>query len=124
MTHIAIWLDHDEARLFHVDAAKVDAIAIHAPNHHVHRHEKNTVEHEHPTDALHYHRAIARALSAADSILVVGPSTAKLELMRHLHRNEPSLEKKVMGVETVDHPTDRQIVAYARTYFLAKDRMQ
>ena len=92
MTHIAIWLDHDEARLFHVDAAKVDAIAIHAPK--------------------------------ADSILVVGPSTAKLELMRHLHRNEPSLEKKVMGVETVDHPTDRQIVAYARTYFLAKDRMQ
>ena len=28
-----------------------------------------------------------------------------------------------MGVESVDHPTDGQLVAYARKYFVAKDRM-
>ena len=27
------------------------------------------------------------------------------------------LDKKILGLETVDHPTDRQIVAYARAYF-------
>jgi hypothetical protein len=27
------------------------------------------------------------------------------------------LEAKIVGVETVDHPTDRQLVAHARHYF-------
>jgi len=28
-----------------------------------------------------------------------------------------------VGIETVDHPTDGQLVAYTRKYFVAKDRM-
>ena len=37
----------------------------------------------------------------------------------------PSPQKlhKVIGIETVDHPGDGQLVAYARKYFVAKDRM-
>ena len=31
---------------------------------------------------------------------------------------------QIVAVETVDHPTDRQIVAYAKKYFDADDRMQ
>lgn len=119
MNQTVIWLDHKEARLFRLDAAKGDGFAIHAPNHHVHRHASSTSEHETPTDALHYHQAIARALAEVDSVLVVGPSTAKLELIRHLHRHEAALEKKVIGVETVDHPSDGQLVAYAKKYFAA-----
>jgi hypothetical protein len=30
---------------------------------------------------------------------------------------------KVIGVETVDHPSDGQLVAYARKYFHARDQM-
>jgi len=30
----------------------------------------------------------------------------------------------IVGVETVDHPSDEQLVAYARKYFKAKDLMQ
>jgi len=29
----------------------------------------------------------------------------------------------VVGVESIDHPTDGQLVAYARKYFVAKDKM-
>jgi hypothetical protein len=29
----------------------------------------------------------------------------------------------LIGVETVDHPSDAQLVAYARKYFTAMDRM-
>jgi hypothetical protein len=29
----------------------------------------------------------------------------------------------IVGVETVDHPSDAQLVAYARHYFKAEDRM-
>jgi len=31
--------------------------------------------------------------------------------------------KRIVGVETVDHPSDRQLVAHARRYFKADDRM-
>jgi hypothetical protein len=34
------------------------------------------------------------------------------------------LEPKIVGVETVDHPTDGQLVAHARRYFHAADRMR
>ena len=53
----------------------------------------------------------------------MGPGNAKLELVRHLDRHQPAVGEKVLGVETVDHPTDAQLVVYARKYFLAKDRM-
>jgi hypothetical protein len=29
----------------------------------------------------------------------------------------------VVGIETVDHPTDGQLIAYARKYFIAKDAL-
>jgi hypothetical protein len=44
-------------------------------------------------------------------------------LIKHLHAHDPKIADKVVGVETIDHPTDGQLVAYARKYFVAKDRM-
>jgi hypothetical protein len=32
--------------------------------------------------------------------------------------------RAIIGVETVDHPTDAQLVAYARQYFKGADRMR
>ncbi len=123
MEHLAVWIDHVEARVFNIDAANVEALALHAPHHHVRRHPRSTAEHAHPSDSEHFYHDVARSLAEAKSVLVLGPSTAKLELMRHLHRHDAEIEKKIVGVETVDHPTDKQIVAYARKYFVAKDQM-
>ena len=47
-----------------------------------------------------------------------------LELIKHIHVHDPALSDKVIGVETVDHPSDGQLVAFARKYFEAKDRMR
>jgi len=54
---------------------------------------------------------------------VVGPAQAKLQLIKHIHARAPDMVKNIVGVETVDHPTDGQLVAYARKYFVAKDHM-
>jgi transposase len=42
----------------------------------------------------------------------------------HIHSYSPKLMSAIVGVETVDHPSDAQLVAYARKYFKATDRMQ
>jgi hypothetical protein len=66
---------------------------------------------------------VARALEGAEPILVVGPSTAKLQFLRYVQKHEHALEPKIVGLETVDHPTDGQIVAYAKRYFGIPNRL-
>jgi hypothetical protein len=63
------------------------------------------------------------ALAGASEILIVGPGQAKLELIKHINAHDHAVVDKVVGVETVDHPGDGQLVAYARKYFVARDRM-
>jgi hypothetical protein len=40
-----------------------------------------------------------------------------------LHAHHHSLEANVVGVETVDHPTDGQLVAHAKKYFGVPQRV-
>ncbi len=123
--HVAVWMDHHEARIFHVETAGFDEKTLHAPTHHVHKHPKGgTAEHAHPDDARHFFAAVAHELETAERVLVVGPSTAKLQFIRYAAKHNPGLDPKIIAVETVDHPTDRQIVAYAKKYFADDDRMQ
>jgi stalled ribosome rescue protein Dom34 len=117
-THAAIWIDHNEARVFHVHPDSTEYTTVLSPQHHVHRHPKGRGEaREHPDDAKRFFAEVAHTLQGADAILIVGPSSAKLELFRYLHEHERGLEGKVVGIETADHPTDGQIVARARSYF-------
>lgn len=120
--HVAIWMDHDEAKIFHVDDQGFEPSKI-KPHHHVKRHSTETAEHTHPADALHFFQAIEKALADAAEILVVGPGSAKLELIKHVHKHNQALANRIVGVETVDHPTDGQFIAFARHYFHDKDRM-
>jgi stalled ribosome rescue protein Dom34 len=120
--HAAVWIDHNEAKVFHIDGENFDPTTVH-PHHHVKRHPTVTAEHAHPSDAAHYFHDVALALKDAQEILVVGPGTAKLELIKHVHAHDHGLEPKIVGVETVDHPTDGQLVAYVKRYFHQKDRM-
>lgn len=113
-----VWLDHQEARIFGVDPEKLQAETVSAPEHHLHRHPKGpTPERQHPSDNAQFFRHIATLLRDSDAVLVVGPANAKLQFLRFLTKQDHQLEAKIVGVETVDHPTDRQLVAHARHYF-------
>jgi stalled ribosome rescue protein Dom34 len=120
--HAAVWIDHSEAKIFHIEGESFDPATV-QPRHHVRRHPTTTAEHARPADAAHFFHEVAHALADAEEILVVGPGTAKLELIKHVHNHDHALEPKIVGVETVDHPTDGQLLAYVRRYFHAKDRM-
>jgi hypothetical protein len=122
--HVAVWIDHKEARIFHVDAETLNAATVKAPTHHLHKHPKGPQgAKEHPDDAKRFFHEVVRELEGAEALLILGPSTAKLHLIRYMHEHARSLEPKIVGIETVDHPTDGQLLAYARTYFKASDRM-
>ncbi len=123
--HVAIWMDHKEARVFALSAESVDEKTVLASAHdiqHKHPHQGKGA-HDHPEEHQRFFHEVAEAVQHADEILVVGPGFAKLEFIRHLHKHSPLIEEKVVGVETVDHPTDNQIVAYAKKSFTWIDRM-
>ncbi len=123
--HVAVWLDHKEARVFAVHADKVDAEAITAPHHLHHKHPKGPEGvKDHPQDTTRFFREVASSIEDAEQILIVGPSTAKLEFLRYIEKHHHALSQKVVGLETVDHPTDGQLAAYAKTYFKRVERMQ
>jgi stalled ribosome rescue protein Dom34 len=124
--YVAIWIDHKDARIFHVHADKVDEATVTAPLQNVHhKHPKGPQGvKEHPDDAKRFFNEVARSLEGTEEILIVGPSTAKLEFLRYVHKHDPALEARVVGIETVDHPTDGQLVAYAKKYFKPSDRIR
>lgn len=118
--HSAVWLDHSEARIFHVDKTTFDETTLHSEKGHGHLHRKPGTDEHHTSkqDQNHvFYHDVVKALEGAEEILVLGPSTAKLELIKHVHQHNPQLGAKIIGVETVDHPSDAQLVAYIRKYF-------
>ena len=116
---VAVWMDGEEARVFHVGAKGFDESTIHSPTHHVHRRPKDqlTRTHNHPDDEHRFFRALAGTLKDAQQLLILGPSMTKLLFLRYLEKSDPVLGARVVGLETVDHPTDRQIAAHVRDYF-------
>jgi stalled ribosome rescue protein Dom34 len=123
--HGVIWIDHREARVFHFNATDVDHLMLHPenPTMHIH-HEANTVGSGHETLDEKFLHEVAHAVADAGAVLVAGPGTAKTELMNHIKKHDPKVMKSILGVETVDHPSDAQFVAHARKFFKSADPMQ
>ncbi|MGD0676359.1 MAG: translational machinery protein [Polyangiaceae bacterium] len=121
----AVWIDHKEARIFHVSPDSLDESVVKAPAHHIHRHGKGAAEeHHHPDDMHHFFAEVAKAIEKAEQVLIVGPSTAKLQFLRYLHGHAPAIEPRVVGIETADHPTDRQLVSHIKHHFGVTDRVR
>ena len=125
LTHAVVWLDHNEAHILHFDDKAAENAKIRAHSKHKQLHSKSgTAGSGHAAEDQKYYHEVAHAVADAAGILVVGPSNAKLALIKHLHKHDPAVAEKVVGVESVDHPSDGQLLAYARYYFLKVDQMR
>jgi stalled ribosome rescue protein Dom34 len=122
--HAVVWLDHNEARVMHISPNDVEKSVVEPANppRHLQRKRGSVSGSRQPEDQQYYHEVV-EAFADAQEVLIVGPGHAKLELIKHIHAHDHQIVDRVVGVETVDHPGDGQLVAYARKYFVAKDRM-
>ena len=122
--HAVIWIDHREARIFHFSPTEVEMLVLHPdhPTKHIH-HKANSIGSGHAAEDQNYLHAVIESVADAGAVLITGPANAKIELIKHIHQHDPLRMKTIAGVETVDHPSDAALVAYARKYFAAADRM-
>jgi hypothetical protein len=62
-----------------------------------------------------YYDAVISCIRDAEAILIFGPGEAKGELKKRIKRNK--LGGRIVGIETVNRTTHRQIAARVRQYF-------
>ncbi len=122
--HAVVWIDHRQARVFHFNADDADKIVVHAerPIREFQRGESRTGHR--PEEDQRFLEEVTEAIADAEAILVVGPANEKHELVKHIERAHPGMMIKIEGVESADHPSDGQLVAHARRFVKAADRMR
>jgi stalled ribosome rescue protein Dom34 len=116
--HAIVWIDHAQAKIFHVGRSGDDEIVMHPhlPMKHLH-HKAGSIGSGHAAPDKEFLTEVMNAVSDASEILIIGPAGAKTELAKFLREQHPKIGDRIVAVETADHPSDREIVAHAKKYF-------
>jgi stalled ribosome rescue protein Dom34 len=116
-------MDSKEAKIFKLvpGEARKAQVKLHGHKHHAHPHGHHDASQMHAeTDKLC--GEVSSVVKDANELLVMGPGEAKVHFKKYLEKHfAGGLFKKLVGVETVDHPTENQIVEKARGFFKAYD---
>ncbi len=122
--HAVVWIDHREARVFHFSPSDAEKLVLHPdnPTRHIH-HKANSIGSGHAAEDHNFLEAVTQSIADAGAVLITGPANAKTELVKHIGAHHPQLMKIITGIETVDHPSDGQLVAHARKYVKVEDEM-
>jgi stalled ribosome rescue protein Dom34 len=117
MFHAVAWVDHQGAQILQFDAEHMQAQKVKAHSHHTRQHGSSVrTEHE-------FFAEVCDALAGIPEVLVVGPKTGLADFRHYVDKHRPALGKQLVGWQTHDHATERQLVALAREFFLKYDRM-
>ncbi|SNX29352.1 hypothetical protein SAMN06295945_1723 [Polynucleobacter meluiroseus] len=124
LNHAVIWIDHKEAHVMFLSESASEAEVIRTKTTHPHLHHKSGEigSGKAPLDAKYLHSVI-QAVNESKEILIIGPGSAKLELIKYAHHNAPQTAENIVGVETVDHPSDKEVLAFARHFFYKVDQL-
>jgi hypothetical protein len=124
LKYAVVWLDYSRAQTFNVHPERFDESTIWVKTHEVVRHSSGPVGTRPLDQQKQFFADVAGALDGVDEILVVGPAAAKLDLLHYAYKNDPALASRVVGLETVEHPSDGQLAKYARSYFVPASLMR
>jgi len=122
--HAIVWIDHRDARIFHFNEADAERVVVHShlSGRHL-QHKANTTGSGHRSVDREFLERVSAELTHTGAILITGPANAKLELRNFLTEHHPDLAQRISGVEPLDHPGDGELLALARRFFKADDRM-
>ena len=123
--HAIVWSDHREAKIFHVTATESEraVVSAHGTGHHL-QHKAHIAGSGHQGVDKEFFKRVIEALSHTGAILITGPASARLELKNYIAEHRPDLDKRISGVEALDHPSDGELVALGRKFFKAEDGLR
>ncbi len=115
--HAVVWTDHQSAQVLQFDAEHVRADKVRAHTHHTAQHG-SAVRSEHE-----FFGEVCDALDGVSEVLVTGSHTAIADFRHYADKHRPQTAARIAAYEVVDHPSENQLVALARQYFLKHDPM-
>ena len=115
--HAVLRIDHHNAELLQFDATEVQAQALKAHSHPT-KQRASTVRTEHE-----FFAEVCDALAGITEVLVAGSQTGLADFKHYVEKHRPAVGKQIVAYETVDHLSENQLVAMARSFFLKHDRM-
>lgn len=119
MAAYIVWLDHQEAHIFNLTSGGVKKENF---KKHTHEHSNNHADARNDQQDEHFYHEIAKKINGAAEVLIMGPGLAKNHFKTHLEKHHHSnLAQKVVGVEAIDHPTEKQVLEKARNFFKTYD---
>jgi len=123
--HAIVWMDSKEARVFRFNADTLEEshIKSHSPYRKIH-HKAGAIGSGHTHLNHEFFDGIVTALHGASEWLLTGPGQAKKELNAYVEHRLPRVKQKLLSVETLDHPSDGELLAHARRFFKIADKMQ
>ncbi len=122
--HSVVWIDHQKATAWQFTSTEEQSKVIHARDQHQKVHSRKSTHggHKSPADARFFEE-VSEALKGTHEVLIIGPALTKNEFANYLREKHPDLGKGIVAIENADHPTDAQVLAYARQHFKALDQM-
>ena len=113
----AVLIDHHHALVVQFDAQQSQST-------HVHDHVHDTRQHRSAVRTEHeFFADVCDALTHVSEILIAGSHLAQSDFRHFVEKHRPQVARQITGWETVDHRTEGELLALARKFFLAHDRL-
>ena len=90
----------------------------------IREHSHHTKQHGSAVRSEHeFYAEVCERMAGIAEVLVTGSHQAQADFRHYLSKHRPALKSQVAGYETVAKPSDAQLVAVAREFFVRFDRM-
>ncbi|HMD73458.1 MAG TPA: hypothetical protein VKG05_06325 [Steroidobacteraceae bacterium] len=122
--HAIVWIDHQKASIWQLTETEQQHSIVRAPHLQARADDGKHTKAHHEAADYPFFDEVAKSLTGAHEILVIGPAQTKHDFVSYLGKKHAALAGLIVAVETADHPSDKQILAYARLHFPALDRMR
>lgn len=122
--HAIVWIDHQHATVIDFSIDDQHVVKLESTNGQRKLHRKSgPMGSGHAPDDADFFDEVVAALGSSVEVVVVGPGTAKSAFVKHVQKRHAQLAKRIVGTETLDHPSDRELLAFARKYFRRIDSL-
>ena len=118
LAHAVVWTDHHTAKVLQFDA-------VHTIARVVREHARSAAQHGSGVRSAHeFYAELCDKLDDLSQIFVTGSHTALADFRHYVDKHRPRTAARIVAYETVDHPSENQLVALARKHFVALERME
>lgn len=117
LANAVVRIDHQTAEVLEFDAAHVHSHQLRAHRHYTRQHHSD-VRTEHA-----FFGEVCDALAGIDSVICAGSHTSLAAFRHYIEKHRTAVGKQIQHWEVVDHPSEGQLVAYARKFVATHERM-